>query len=66
LLSDCEIQKFDRGNVVIVDLVVQSQKRAKASQKSEPGVWPAAPKLFSDLIFWLLLVQAKSNSPHGN
>ncbi len=42
-------------------LKIYIQKRAKARQKSGPGVWPAALKLFSDLTFWLLLGQAKSN-----
>ena len=38
----------------------------RPDRKAGRGVWPAALKLFSVLIFWLLLDQAKSNSPRGN
>jgi hypothetical protein len=47
----------------IISFSILNQKRAKTRQKTGPGVWPAALKVFSVLMFWLLLDQAKRETP---
>jgi len=53
VLSDfARSSSAEKKNYVNAEIfMLLNQMRAKACQKSGPGVWPTAGKLFSDLIF---------------